>query len=201
MAVIQRREKWLYLFEPHTASRTTQRLLRAMGGEKVGGHHANREGLRRHIPVRQRMDVIVTVRNPIDVLVTKWHKNSEGTEFNEWVATNVNRPFIRDPLTGVWQDGTTFCWYENLEEHLNRVFQRNDLTLGYDPNEKTEGKRPWWTYPDEKTIDLLVSNFREFLDKFAYEFYREGGEPRMTYRREGPRKLCKPLRWHKSIWQ
>ncbi|MHA2264764.1 MAG: hypothetical protein ACXAEN_20425 [Candidatus Thorarchaeota archaeon] len=204
MAVTQRRQNWVYLFEPHTASRATQRLLKTIGGEKVGGHHDRLDNIRKIVGRNRKMDVIVTVRNPIDVLVTKWHKNNvdNNLEFNEWVKANINKPFICDPLAGIWQDGTTFCWYENLLSHLKQVFHRNstnggDFVLSYKPSEKTEGKRPWWTYPDKDTLNLLLGNFREFLDKFAYEFYREGGEPRMCFRHEGPRKLCKPLRWYK----
>ena len=201
MAVIHRKQKWMYLFEPHTASRATQRLLASIGGKPCGAHHDGVTKMRTRLRQQHisEYDIGVTVRNPIDTLVTRYIKNNlEGLGFDEWVKVHK----IKEPLTGIWRGGTTYCWYENLQADLNHMFHRNssndsDFVLEYFDLDKTPGKQPWWTYPSNETIDTLLVHFKPFMDMFGYEFYRLDGEPRMRIRNEAVRRWCKPLRFHK----
>ena len=201
MAVIHRRQKWMYLFEPHTASRATQRVLISIGGMQCGAHHDGVTQMRTRLRQQHitEYDIAATVRNPIDALVTRYIKNNlEGLSFDVWVDRNK----IKEPLSGLWRGANRYCWYENLQGDLNHMFHRNssndsDFVLEHLDNDKTPGKQPWWTYPSQATIDLLLGRFKSFMEMFGYEYFKEGGEPRMGIRAEAVKKWCKPMRFHK----
>lgn len=78
MAIINTTYKWLYLMEPHTASRATAKLLKdQLGGSEVGHHHISVRELtdrRRTASVHNihNYKILCTIRNPFDVLVTQW---------------------------------------------------------------------------------------------------------------------------------
>ena len=199
MAVIHRRQKWAYLVEPYTASRATQRLLLKIGAQKSGAHHDGVSQMKQRFRDFPQWDIAVTVRNPIDTLVTRYIKNNhENLSFDDWVVANR----ITTPLSGVYNGCNTYCWYEQLQDDLRFMFHRNssnwdDFTLDYLEVDKTAGKKPWWTYPSEATLNILLGHFKSFMDTFGYVFYRDGGEPRMGIRPEVVYKRCRALRYHK----
>lgn len=206
MAVIHKRKKWVYLFEPRTASRATERLLLTLSGcQKHGAHHDGLPQVRPRIHNIDDFYVGVTVRNPIDVLVTEYVKDSRDHSFDEWIKT-IGNHHVPEPLTGLWRGGNTFCWYENLQEDLRHMFQnmvrtssRPDFDLDFVKTDKTVDKQPWWTYPSEETLNALLVRYKPFLDRFGYEFYREGGEPRMAVVHERAQRMrCRPILIHGS---
>jgi hypothetical protein len=77
-----------------------------------------------------------------------------------------------------------------------RSSSRTDFALDYCEVDKTVGKQPWWVYPSKETLDLLLRNYRTFMNRFGYEFYRENGEPRMAVKYESTqRRFCRPIQY------
>lgn len=174
--------KWLYVFEPHTASRATQNaLLKHVPHTQQASHHhatfremvtCNRTG---KTPFERFFGyhVICTVRNPFSVLVTGYHREHAGKSFSEWLDVMLNCPRAQVPLhRGLWQDASTFVYYEHLQEDLNWVMGR-DVPLEYWENHKTEGKKPWQEYYTLDQINRLLMFWQPFLDHFGYYFHED----------------------------
>ncbi len=180
MAVINRRDKWVFLCEPHTASRaTSEALLKLDGAEQFGHHHqdllqltnANKTGT---VPLQSLVgyDIICTVRNPLDVLVTHWwiSSNSRREEwtFEQWITFNLNNQIVYTPLhRQLWQHCNSFCYYEHLQDDLNHVFKQ-DVPLGYDEQHKTKHKQHWRAYYSDESLELILMYHQTFLDHFGY---------------------------------
>jgi len=179
MAVINQNEKWIYLFEPHTASRATQKeLMKIEGSEEFGHHHVGLTEMTD--PRRQKttplatfagFDVICTVRNPFDVLVTNWKAgSSRDWEFDEWIEFNLHQSIVNVPLhRGLWQQANIICYYEYLQEDLNFIMGR-EVPLGYNQGHITHGKQHWSTYYNKSNLNLLLMYYQNFMDSFGYRF-------------------------------
>jgi hypothetical protein len=215
MAVLNLQREWLYLFEPHTASRTTSIVLQSIGGKEIGGPHSKFNALTGYFPYNQDLDVCVTVRNPLDVLITRWLRNRgrrKPVTLREWAHIRKNTKgaehSFTSPLIGLWKDATTFCWYEYLEADLQYVFQDSSIQLGYDDIHRTletedTFKQPWWTYFEDNkdVLDELLGLYKRFMKRFGYELDYVDGSPRMFINQAIRKKLmhvaygCNP---HKS---
>jgi len=176
MAIVNVHQKWIYLMEPHTASRAVNDYLMANKmGSKIGHHHIGIPELtdrrRQHITVDiSQYKIICTVRNPFDVLVTQWKHSQQKVEFIEWMEKAVNSDTLAaTPLMGLWRQCNTFVYYEHLNEDLSTVFGRK-IELDRNPAHKTEGKRPWLDYwcQDLKLLDTLYAKYSEFNSMFGY---------------------------------
>ena len=178
MAVINYNRKFIYLFEPHTASRATQDALRQYveGSSIVGHHHIAMEHLtalrRQHIEPRRVKDfkVITTVRNPFDTLITKWkHGEHKNKSLEEFVDTCWDSELLQ-PARGLYEEASLFCWYERLQDDLRWMFRNPGLDLGYNPLHKTEGKRPWHDYYTFTLYDRLCQrpDWITYMNRFGY---------------------------------
>jgi len=93
MAVINHTKKWIFLMEPHTASRAVAAaLVTQAGGANFGHHHMDTERMvqrdRQMISPKKLAEytIISTVRNPFDMLITRWKASSfKNTELGVWV--------------------------------------------------------------------------------------------------------------------
>ena len=172
MAVINYNRKFVYLFEPHTASRATQLTLKRDVADTsiVGHHHIAMEHLtairRQHIVPRRTKDfkVITTVRNPFDTLVTRWlHGEHKRKSIEEFVDLCWDHEAMA-PARGLYKEASLFCWYEHLQNDLRWMFKTPGLDLGWNPLHKTEGKKPW---QDNYTFQLY-DRIRQRPDWIAY---------------------------------
>jgi len=188
MALINVQQKWIYLFEPHTASRATDKLLREEGGAStLGHHHIDVDELtnwrREHISTKdiKEYQIICTIRNPFDVLITKWRVSpGRNGPFEKWAWDNRDHVLVATPLRGLWKSAEIWCYYEDLEEDLRWVFGRrtndpknDDFRLPYNQAHKTQGKNPWTTYfksDDSKRIMEYLMNrqYGGFMKRFGY---------------------------------
>lgn len=87
MAVVSQRQKWLYVMEPHTASRAVHSaLMDSLTCGPLGHHHADvleltNKRKRGRVPLLNNVedwDLCCTVRNPFDVLVTMYRTSAFG---------------------------------------------------------------------------------------------------------------------------
>lgn len=178
MAVINYNRKFIYLFEPHAASRATQIALKeyVAGTSTVGHHHIAMEHLtslrRQHVNPRRTKDfkVVTTVRNPFDTLITKWqhgeHKTKPIEEFVDlaWDHTSLS------PGLGLYKEASLFCWYERLQEDLRWMFKNPELDLGWNPLHKTEDKKLWPTYYSFSLFHRLSRrpDWIDYMNRFGY---------------------------------
>jgi hypothetical protein len=204
MAVVNHKQKWIFLAEPHTASRATREALLAnCGGSPVGHHHIDLKelaGPREHMDPRRigEYKVIVGVRNPFDMMVTKYLYAGKGSMvkarasrlaahmgisreeaakmpfsevqvMHEWIASNNPHPTLNDPSKGMDADGTHFIYYENLAEDLETTFGRPVLKPR-DPKHTTSNKKHWSHYYANQpaTLMYLQDRWAGYMGKYGY---------------------------------
>jgi len=203
MALINTNRQWIYLLEPHTASRSTSIALQKLGFISVGGWHAKLAPLHEAgmIPDPTDYEVGVTVRNPIDVLITKWLKG-RPKKISLWDWMRETDPvYFRHPLMGLWKTGTTFCWFEHLTEDLQYVFNNPTITVDFDPTHKCRedaslAKRPWWKYvqEDHRVLDKALRMYGDFMKVFGYHYAEWNGRPHMFIDEDTRNKLRRQIR-------
>ncbi len=200
MAVINYGLKFIYLFEPHAASRATQEALRAhvKGTAVVGHHHIAMEHLtstqRQHIVPRRIKDfkVVTTVRNPFDTLITRWqHGQHKDKSLEEFVDVAWEHEVLA-PAKGLYQEASQFCWYERLQHDLRWMFNRPDLDLGWNPLHKTEGKKPWQEYYTFSLFYRLSqrTDWTAYMNQFGYRIELDGYVELDMFTRE---ELCQQI--------
>lgn len=205
MAVVNHQQKWLYLMEPHTASRAVADYLKKhLGGSEVGHHHIGIPELtnrnRTHIPAKQLQGyrIIATVRNPFDMLITKWKYSGKGglhgrraeniarhvgktveeviedhkdmvVPLPEWVEKGLSHPNLIDPSKGLEATATHVVYYEHLNEDLSKLFGR-EIELPCNEAHKTDGKEYWATYYEglHDLVLTLSEKWANYLVKYGY---------------------------------
>jgi len=206
MALINTNKRWMYLLEPHTASRATSKALLRFGFVEVGGWHSKVGPLQEAgmIPDVSDYEIGVTLRNPIDVLITRWLKDRQKDQrLFDWI-TSIEPIYYTRALAGVWKGATTFCWYEHLLEDLRFVFSAPDLELEYDPEHKTQEsaqrlKKPWWVYLEEepKVKGILLRHYSDFMETFGYHLSSWQGRPHMFINEDIRQSKRRKIRWPK----
>ena len=189
MALVNYKRKFIYLMEPHTASRATVTTVIKYVPETspIGNHHANIEDLtywrRQYVDLKRikGFDILATVRNPFDVLVTRWRRNSsfKNKPLTEWVEVSER---VEDSIACVpssrklYKDANIFLYYEELEDDLKWVFTQPELELGYDQSHKTAGKKYWREYYTDGLMDHLLAreDWATYLERFGYHVYKDG---------------------------
>lgn len=202
MAVVNHMKKWLYLMEPHTASRATSQFLKEkMGASEIGHHHIGVSELtnERRLHIKKKIlyeyDILCTIRNPFDTIVTRWLYSGKGgmlserarkvarerkqtiEEFraseevvplSEWIFTNVDHPTLLDPMRGLYRDATNFIYYEFLNEDLSKTFNRD---IQIPRANQTLTKSDWRSYykSQPELVEFLLSKWGGFLTAFGYE--------------------------------
>lgn len=188
MAVINPTDKWIYLMEPHTASRAVMKMLKEhLGGSQVGHHHVGIAELtnwrRQHVDPRtiKAYDILCTVRNPFDVLVTRWRVGQgRHQSFLEWGWQNREHIAVGFPLRGLYTDANSICYYEDLEDDIRWCFgllesekAQDGVRLPYNQGHKTRGKEGWadMYYKDDfKLFEYLMKNkYGAFCRRYGYE--------------------------------
>lgn len=174
MTMINRESRLVYLAEPHTASRAVRRALTKVGWEYVKPHHAWVPDLATlGIIPEHELDTyryLVTLRNPLDVLVTQWRYSSfqQGT-FAAYLGEMKGKPDIEFPLRGIWQHADHFLYYEYLNEDWRHFFPKGP-PLERIHTDRTERKGHWSDHYQDKPswVEYLLSQYKAFLTEFGY---------------------------------
>lgn len=168
--IVCEREKWLYMFEPHTASRATRLALEALPYCKHVPPHHRRPGLEKY----RHYTKFCTVRNPFDTVVTKYYHGADYNHmiFQIFVRRNVNQPKCA-PGMGLWKLADYHLRFEDLEHQLKITFGAlGEIKLKHERHHKSSrrGKKPWHTYYNEHLYELLEGQkeFDEYLWRFNY---------------------------------
>ena len=203
MAIYNRDLKFIYLFEPHTASRAVlQHLPKYVRGcAKIDHHHIGIQEMAhwRNAKLRPKdalqSRIICTVRNPFDTLITRYRVSGfKHVEFQRFLDNQMENPIIINPGMGLYQEAEYHCYYEDLEEDLRWMFNRPELTLGWDDKHKTAGKEPWWTYyTDKGSVDKLCHTWRAYFTRFGYQIDFRDGRPYLEIDPDIRKQRCPKL--------
>jgi hypothetical protein len=178
MPVINKKDKWVYFFNPRTASRATADWLvdHVIGAERVSGNHHN--GLdflikKGHVPEdHEDWDFYQTVRHPCDWVTSVF------------LATNAYRGkyprlinWFKDGMPGIpngpdhtffWRfPGVSALLYEDIEWSLQNAFGPLK-PLYYNEAHKTEGKGDWHDHWQMREVEFARKHFID-LEKWGYE--------------------------------
>ncbi len=201
MAYFNRERKFLYLFEPRTASRGTLAAMKELKlGSDVGTHHDDVEKLtfwrRQHIKPKdlEGARIICTVRNPFDLLVSVWkhHGESRTRPFVRFIDDCWDSILMQPSNRLLYKEATQFCWFEDLELDLQWTFTDERIKMEHNMTHKTPGKEPWHSYYTDEIMDRLRDrpDWAAYLDKFGYRVYNDGAVELDMYKRA---ELCIPL--------
>lgn len=171
MTMINRERQLVYLAEPHTASRAVKRaLLKAGDWEYVKPHHAWVPELIERGVIGDDWKSLVTLRNPLDVLVTQWRYSSfqQGT-FAAYLGEKKGNPEIEFPLRGIWQHADYFLYYEYLTDDWRHFFPKGP-PLEHIHTDRTDRKGHWSDHYQDKPswVEYLLSQYNLFLTEFGY---------------------------------
>lgn len=167
MAVVNSEEKWVFVCEPHTASRGTKAaLLELPGSREVGNHHIDVFQIMKQEDILG-FDTICTVRNPLDTVVSRWRLGKGyNRPFKEWVQSPDSE--LKSKWFGHYRFSNIVCWFENLRVDLNYVFQRA-VPLLHNPKHKTLDKDDWSCYYDEESFKVVTELYSDYIEEFGYQ--------------------------------
>jgi hypothetical protein len=211
MAMANHNTKWLYLMEPHTASRAIEKALPQVGGTRCGHHHINIHDITRRgraeISNKKISDykIIATVRNPFDTIVTRWKYAKSDLSFSEWVGKMFESETGLHPSNGLEETAGHIVYYEHLEEDLETTFG-TPVKLDYDPNHKTQEKKEWQEYyqGESELVKRLTIHWFPYLMKYGYDvnppadfewsgpFYDDNG-PAVEIKQDVRARMVKPI--------
>ena len=165
MAVVNWQVGFVYLANPHVASRaTTSALLRLQGSVEVAHHHADLQCVIDQYPAAAACPTVLhTVRHPLDWLVSRYLCNGgERGEWSEWLRKRKPRIFNRFP------EATLFAKYERLEADLRRI-TGCPVTITRDRFHVTVGKpKDYMSYWDTEDIAWAKKHFE--IDFMTYNY-------------------------------
>jgi len=202
MALYHRDLKFIYLFEPHTASRAILEHLPkyVQGTAKINHHHIGIQEMtnwrKSILKPKDALEarVVCTVRNPLDTLLTRWRVGAfKDVSFRRFFDNQKDNPQIVNPAMGLYLEAEYFCWYEDLEADLRWMFNRDELTLGWDDRHKTKGKEEWYTYYEKDMVDYLCDLYKAYLKRFGYNIEFTDGRPVCHLDTDIRAQLCQKL--------
>jgi hypothetical protein len=170
MAVANEKWQFVFLAEPHTASRAVRdALLKLPSSYKAGSHHISMRAMLNYKNLRHRKHNYYTtfcvVRNPADIMVTIWLQSYEYTKQGQTLGEFIRRFGVNKPTTYFFKHAPTanhvLC-YEDLQEELNcllRSLYAPSVTL--DTVGPTKDKEPWFRYYTIEDLEYMLSNFPE----------------------------------------
>lgn len=127
MAVVSDKFKYVFLAEPHTASRSiTNALITQHGASEIGHHHIShahlisREGINLR---RQKYTFFTVVRHPFDLLLTMYYVSKRHIPFFEWLQERLEHGFSYTH-GGKVLPPDCYLRYERLDLELNNLMDK-----------------------------------------------------------------------------
>jgi hypothetical protein len=186
MALINEKDKAIYLLNPRTASRATRLAMLESGWtELAGGYHADlseiqwpRGTLCMVGRAPEGWTVYQTVRHPCSVMSTEYHtheklKSQRFPTLRSWLESyKPGEPMVgvharkgkRTPAS-LFFEGAVHLRYENLDSELKR---RWNLDLDRDPDHATKGKPKDWNKEWGEWERNWAREHLQDLDRYGY---------------------------------
>lgn len=160
MSVINRARGYLFLCEPHCASRSvTAELMKHEGSQLVGQHETYSRMLETGaIDESDSLLKFCVVRHPADWLVTRYHHMTSwhGKGFRAFLRYLIDNDQLKDIIYTHPPSCNRLIRYETLEADLNHILRRFGvlpevlLTIG-----QTKGKGHWRESYEAEDLDAL----------------------------------------------
>jgi hypothetical protein len=160
MAVINRLAGYLFLSEPHCASRSLTQVLCSHKGSVPIGQHDTLEQLisKGDVSVDDAVLKFCVIRNPKDWLVTRFHHMTSWHKagFKSFLKYQIEN----DTLSRVMFAHAPVCnrilRHETLLPDLKNLLAKFSLKVTELPViGKTKGRQPWRDYFDEESLGCL----------------------------------------------
>jgi hypothetical protein len=167
MAVLNREHNYLFLSEPHIASRSIQAaLLTHAGSEAIGQHHTLEELVQRGLDP-DGLRIFSCIRHPCDWLVTRymhmtsWHRLGFTAFFNDFIKTvQQSRTIFLHAKTS-----ERLIRFESLKGDLKQLAQDWKLpSILLDHIGKTEHKGRWFKYYDSESLRKVNKWLHDFAN-------------------------------------
>lgn len=190
MAVYNRRFNYLFLCEPHTASRAvSQALLRDSRSENIGHHHIGlKEIVQKRLLSPKQIDQATTfsvIRCPYDWLVSAWFNFNQKSSFEELVYGFLKTGQQKTPLgrSLFWRSAgvRTNLIYHTLQKDLHNLLDSIKSPRYYLPKVGvTEDKGHWWSYYDEALLNYVNENSHDVRLGFQRKWVGPGVKPQLV---------------------
>ncbi len=168
LAVVNLEFSFVFLANPHTASRaTTTALLKLPGSMCVANHHAQLIDVTQVCQEAKRCKTVFqTVRHPLDWLVSRYFCNGgERGEWKTWLRKRKRNSIFHRFRT----EASHFATYENLEYDLLLLVGR-DVTLTRIAKHKTHDKpNDYMSMWDEEDIAWAKQYFPLDFENYGYD--------------------------------
>jgi hypothetical protein len=189
MAVVNHESKFIWFAEPHVASRASaEAILKYVpGSETIVPHHIRPDRIEFDITDYK---IIANVRNPYDVLITKYlQPKPVPISFVEYVDIYWYYPVL-EPCMRFCDKATHICWYEFLLKDMRTVFNCPELELSLIEKHCTQNKKDWWTYYTPEVFQRVSKHgdWKKYLSDFGYQVDINGVTTILSEVRE---RLCK----------
>ena len=193
MAVINDKYKFMFLCEPHTASRSTRDALMQLetSRETSQYHHINvARAIHNHYLTPEQASeyyLFATIRDPHDLLVTKWFISNglgrrsrplspAGLEkrrvaFFEFIKGHIKTLKDNTIFWRFYRDVNTFVRFEHLEQGINQILislGAPTISLDYKREYKTDGKTQWQDEWNDKAYHWALDNYQDIV-RYSYQ--------------------------------
>lgn len=169
MAIINRTHGYLFLAEPHCATRAVEAALKHQPGSKVidAWVHVSRDDLIRKkiILPHEPLYTFSVVRNPADWVVTRYHHltgwHSRG--FKAFLEYHLENHLWDKSVFMHAKDTDRVLRYEFLSQQLNEILEsRGASPVRLDRIGVTAGKRAWDSYFTREQLAYMQTNLKDF---------------------------------------
>ena len=168
MAVWNPKYNYLFLCEPHAASRSSvEALLTHDESREIGHHHIGIPEIRQKTLVpRQRLKDALsfeTFRNPYDLLVTRWfYHDRRRHSFADYMRICWEHGQIGGTLFWRTKGVKRYAAHEVLQGSINELLAEVNappVTLPFVG--VTKDKPKWWTLYDKELLDYVTQHFED----------------------------------------
>lgn len=167
MAIVNTQRGFVFLANPHTASRAmATALLKIKGSVEAAHHHATLPTVIQECPAASSCSIVFQiVRHPLDWLVSRYLCN--GGDRDPWKLWLRKRP-PRDIFGRFYGQTTIYAKYEMLFPMVTRIIGC-EIDLQYDPEHQSPGKRDnYMSYWDREDIAWARSRFANDFERYNY---------------------------------
>jgi hypothetical protein len=179
MAVINDKYRFMFLCEPHTASRTIRDALMKLEGSRETStyHHCDvRRALHNNYLTQGQVSdygYFATIRDPHDLLVTKWFITTPRRDDFYKFLRGHKKNLKNGTLFWRFLDSVThMIRYEKLEEGLNQVLAKYNAPLvelpEAKPDYKTPGKTTWQDEWSGRLFNWAAMNYPD-INRYGYQ--------------------------------
>lgn len=181
MAVWNPKYGYLFLCEPHAASRSTvEGLLTQDESREIGHHHVGLPEIRQKslIPRQQLQEALTfaIIRNPYDLLVTRWfYHDKRRHEFGDYVRISWEHEQIGGTLFWRTKGVKRYATHELLPGSLNELLAGvNAPPVTLLRRGITRDKPKWWTLYDKELLDYVTQHFED-VGRYNYTCFWDNG--------------------------